>query len=189
MDITHIIYQQIVSDCLYCLVSQPISLLLYFYTQWRKAVCKVLWLSSRTHVKYLPIITDSMPVEILSYNRFLNFYNSMKNASNNIVKYISNMSRYSISSTMGRNLNYVLYKCNVNLEDLNIMESKPFIMICTERWVNNISDNDFINASLIRDLINVRDGQYDLNIEENGNIINLFNRDECTFLLNYLCTV
>ena len=160
----------------------------HFYTQWRKAVRKIMWISPRTHCRYLPLITDSVPVEILSYKRFLNFYNSMKNSDNNIVKYLANTSRYCRNSTMGKNVNYLLYKCNIDIEELNCITGKQFVKLCVDKWISDLMEEDFINANLIRDMINVRDGYYDLMYIDNSNYINLFDREQCNTLLNYLCT-
>lgn len=112
----------------------------------------------------------------------------MKNSDNKIVKYIARNSRFCKNSTMCKNLNYVLYKCNMDMYEIDNVVGKQFVNRCSDRWVDELLEDDFLNANLIRDLINVRDGYYDLMCEHDGIYVKLFDRDECTFLLNYLCT-
>ena len=112
----------------------------------------------------------------------------MINSDNSIVNYVAHTSKYCTNSTMGKNLNHLLYKCNIDIEDLNIMAGKQFVKLCPERWINELLEEIIFNANLIRDFINVRDGYYDLLYERNRKYEHIFVRSEFTSILNDLCT-
>ena len=149
-----------------------------FYTQCRNALRKVWSIPIHTHCRYLPLITDSLPAEVSAYTNFLNFYSKAINSSNSIVRYVTNMSKHVPSSTMGRNLNHVLYKCNLNINDLHDLTEQQFKKLSLERWLNNVNDDDCQTCSVIKDMIHVRDGFYK----------KIIDNDECNFIIENLCT-
>ena len=72
-----------------------------FYTQWRKALRRIWGLPSRTHCIYLPLISDTYPIELISYSRFVNFYKKLLNSDNSIVRNSARMSKFVPNSSMG----------------------------------------------------------------------------------------
>ena len=152
--------------------------MIHFYTQWRKALRRIWGLPSRTHCIYLPLISDTYPIELISYSRFLNFYKTLLNSDNSIVRNSARMSKFVPNSSMGRNLNYVLYKCNLDVADLLQMTGKQFKDVFMYHWNVKLNENDCQVSSVIKDVIYIRDGYYD-------NILDIV---ECDIIINNLST-
>ena len=149
-----------------------------FYTQWRKALRRIWGLPSRTHCIFLPLISDTYPIELISYSRFVNFYKKLLNSDNSIVRNSARMSKFVPNSSMGRNLNYVLYKCNLDVADLLQMTGKQFKDVFMYHWNVKLNENDCQVSSVIKDVIYIRDGYYD----------NILDRFECDLIINNLST-
>ena len=149
-----------------------------FYTQWRKALRRIWGLPSRTHCIFLPLISDTYPIELISYSRFVNFYKKLLNSDNSIVRNSARMSKFVPNSSMGRNLNYVLYKCNLDVADLLQMTGKQFKDVFMYNWNVKLNENDCQVSSVIKDVIYIRDGYYD----------NILDRIECDLIINNLST-
>ena len=79
---------------------------------------------------------------------------------------------------MGRNLNYVLYKCNLDVADLLQMTGKQFKDVFIYHWNVKLNENDCQVSSVIKDVIYIRDGYYD----------NILDRFECDLVINNLST-
>ena len=150
----------------------------YFYAQWRKALRKMWSLPDRSHCKLLPLITDTLPIEVIMFHRVFNFYTKAVNSSNRLVRYIANNCKNVHSSLMSNNVNYILYKCNLHLEDLMKFSESQFKKICLEKWCYNLNDNDYQVASTIKDVIHMREGYYP----------NFFCDEDSKYLIHYMST-
>ena len=64
------------------------------YRQWRNADLKIWGLPRRTHSKYLPIIYDGIPLQMLLMRRFLKFFKAGMDSSNPIVSFVFNNAMY-----------------------------------------------------------------------------------------------
>ena len=147
-------------------------------TQWRKAL-RMLWgLPTQTHCIHLPLISDTHPIELMSYSRFVIFYKKSLNSDNSIVRNATKMSKYVPNSSMGKNLNYVLFKCNLDLPDLLQMTGKQFKDVFMDNWNVKLDENACQVSSVIKDCIYIRDGYFD----------NILDRIECDLIINNLST-
>ena len=150
----------------------------YFYAQWRKALRKMWSLPNRSHCKLLPLITDTLPIEVIMFHRVFNFYTKAVNSSNRLVSYIAKNCKNVHSSLMSNNVNYILYKCNLHLEDLMKFSESQFKKICLDTWCYNLNDNDYQVAITIKDVIHMREGYYP----------NFFCDEDSKYLIHYLST-
>ena len=149
-----------------------------FYAQWRKALRTTWSLPYRSHCILLPLITDTMPIEVSMFQRVFNFYNKAIKSPNKIVSYIARNCRFVQSSAMGNNLKYMEYKCNLqsgNLIDLSVLEFKK---ICLNKWCENVNENDYQVSSIIKDVIHMKEGYYP----------KFFSDEDCEFLIYRLST-
>ena len=149
-----------------------------FYAQWRKAL-RVIWsLPYRSHCKLLPLISDTLPIEVIMFHRVFNFYTKAINSSNRLVSYIAKNCKYIHSSVMNNNIKYMLYKCNLHFEDLLNLSESQFKKICLDNWSNSLNDNDFQVANTIKDVIHMREGYY----------LKFFCDEDSKYLIHYLST-
>ena len=75
-----------------------------FYAQWRM-VLQVIWhLPCRSHCKLLPLISDTLPIEVIMFHRVFNFYTKAINSSNRLVSYIAKNCKYIHSSVMNNDI-------------------------------------------------------------------------------------
>ena len=72
----------------------------------------------------------------------------------------------------------VLYKCNLNINDLHNLTEHQFKKLSLERWLKNVNDDDCQTCSVIKDMIHVRDGFFK----------KIIDNDECNFIIENLCT-
>ena len=87
----------------------------FFYAQWRKALRKLWSLPDCSHCKLLPLISNTLPIEISMLHRVFNFYTKAVKSSNKIVSYIARNCKYVHSSVVVKNVTHILYKCNLLL--------------------------------------------------------------------------
>ena len=107
----------------------------FFYAQWRKALRKMWSLPDRSHCKLLPLISNTLPIEISMLHRVFNFYTKAVKSPNKIVSYIARNCKYVQSSVMGENVKYILHKCNLFLGDLMVLSETKFQDLCIKNGV------------------------------------------------------
>ena len=67
------------------------------------------------HCHLLPLISSQAPIDIQLKCRFLKFYRSLLESENNLIRYLSRFKTFSSYSTMGKNLNQILYDLNIDI--------------------------------------------------------------------------
>ena len=86
--------------------------------QWRKKLRRVLSVSNMTHCDLLPLIADNMPIKVKLDCKYIGFYKSIANSDNDLVRYAAKCKLFDHSSTMGRNITYLIHKYELQVEDL-----------------------------------------------------------------------
>ena len=148
----------------------------YLITTWRKCCRKILKVSPRTRSKYLPLLSD-MPHPLTQLHvRFLKFYLSCINSGNSVVRYTSALSIES-SSNVGFNIRSIFYFLRISEIDCS---DDSFILIAKLRDAcnvefSNVSDWDVTVIISLRELLNVRDDIYAIDMN--------FTRDDLNFFI------
>merc|ERR1711951_273798 len=88
------------------------------YTQWRINHRRVMSVPSRTHCDLLPLIANNMSIETRLDCKYIAFYKSIATSTNRIVKHIARSKLYDSSSTMDSNMNHLMHKYNISVEDI-----------------------------------------------------------------------
>ena len=147
-----------------------------YYCAWRKIIRKLWSLPFKTHCRFLHVINDSLPIDIILEKRCLKFIWSCINSSNQTVKSLSLSNIKCGYSVFGENYRYLSYKYDI----WPTMWYKPFYTISQK--VNTfikISHVYYYEAYMVRDLcIQIDTGQFDVSTSE-----------EMCFLIEFLCTI
>ena len=77
---------------------------------WRKSIRKSLNIPVRTHTVYLPLICECLPLNVQLELRVMKFVINGLNRTNNTFRFLSNHACMNRGSTIGKNINYILWK-------------------------------------------------------------------------------
>ncbi len=92
---------------------------------------------------------------------------------NPVVKYVANVSCFNPMSVSGGNwCDCVTIQNEVNMVDINVKN------VYKEKWYDPVSVNEIDSASVVKEMIDVRDGSVKCEI---------FNIDDVEFIINDLC--
>ena len=84
-----------------------------YYCAWRKIIRKLWSLPFKTHCRFLHVINDSLPIDIILEKRCLKFIWSCINSSNQTVKSLSLSNIKCGYSVFGENYRYLSYKYDI----------------------------------------------------------------------------
>ena len=114
---------------------------------------KRIWnLPYNTHCHILPLIASQTPIDIQLKCRFLKFYRSLLESENNLIKYLSRFKTFSSHSTMGKNLNQVLYDLNVDIFELEMLSLQKIKNMYYDKWLSSVNGLYIIHSKCIYDL-------------------------------------
>lgn len=136
---------------------------------WRKALRKLWRLHPQTHGNILSIISNCIPLEISLYKRFSNFAIKIMENKCKLVKSISNITRHNPLSIFSQN-------CLV----IERLYGSPESCVKGARslWEISIPDIVKVNAGCATELIAIRDGHLNCDIEKE--LITSILEDICT---------
>ena len=153
-------------------------------TQWRKAHRRILSVPSMTHCKLLPLIANNVSMETRLDCKYLAFYKAIATSRNSIVNYVARSKLHDHSSTMGKNMNHLMYKYNISVEDILQTPKKQMNMLCYQKWTEEIDAQSLSHANIIRELIKLKEGNLQLFFTtENFE----FSYDAYNFIIYSLC--
>lgn len=118
---------------------------------WRKALRQIWRLPYMTHCNIVALISNCLPLEISLMQRFCKFFNGIAMHGTDVLKTILRVARNNPASNICNNVVYICKKCDSN--DMNICQST-----IKNLWLNNIHDSVHSEISVLRELIDVRDG-------------------------------
>ena len=98
---------------------------------------------------------------------------------NNTVRYTAIYRLNEFTSTMGRNMTHLKYKYDLQMEEFISLTKNKISFHCYTKWLANISDEYTIYASIIQDMLMMK--------EERCH--RTFSDDECDFIIKFLCTI
>ena len=153
-------------------------------TQWRKAHRRILSVPSMTHCELLPLIASNVSIETRLDCKYLSFYKAIATSKNSIVNYVARSKLHDYSSTMGKNMNHLMYKYNISVEDILQTSKKQMNMLCYQKWTEEINGQSIYHANIIRELIKLKEGNLQL-FFTNENLE--FSYDAYNFIIYSLC--
>ena len=71
-----------------------------------------------THCELLPLIANNVSLKTRLDCKYLAFYKVIATSKNSIVNYVARSKLHDYSSTMGKNMNHLMYKYNISVEDI-----------------------------------------------------------------------
>ena len=146
---------------------------------WRKSIRKALNVPARTHSVYLPLICECLPLNAQLELRVMKFYMNGINSTNRTFRFLSNHACMNRGSTIGKNINYIMWKYDIPPK----MCRGTYVAVnklITKWYNNNIKTDDDINASIIAECIMIRD---------NTMTCNTMNQCDANDIVMYLTTM
>ena len=137
-----------------------------------------------THCELLPLIADNMPIETRLDCKYIAFYKTIATSKNSTVNYVARSKLYDSSSTMGSNMNHLMHKYDITIEDIIETSRKNMNKLCYKRWTEEVNEESFAHAHIIRELIKLKEGNLQL-VFTNENFE--FSYDAYDFIINSLC--
>ena len=142
-------------------------------TAWRKSVRHIWKLPYRTHNILLSEICDTRPFDVQLHLRFLRFMSKLFVSENTVVRRCCTIIQNGSRSAVGRSLNYLLFKYNINRDQFHY-DNLPIHCLLQA----NVSSPELkADCAVIRELCKIRDG---------GMVSNL-SHTEVTQIIEYLC--
>jgi hypothetical protein len=141
---------------------------------WRKCVRRILRIPRHSHNKLIPLLSELTPVEVLVKRRIIKFVTSMLLNDNILIKTVAQRCLYQSYSVMGDNISHLLSDGTVNSSSIYVSGNNKLLYFkdeyaeCEQAVINSI-----------KEMLDMRDG-----IMYND----ILNVNECTELINYLCT-
>ena len=148
-----------------------------FCTEWRKALRRIWKIPPRTHSCLLPHIAQCLPIDIIIYQRFYHFFISGLMSENGTVQFMFRMALNSYSR-IGNNIRLVLFKVGFSVNQIRCISPATMRKYLCAEWFYTCKENDIQTGAQIRELILQRDS-----IEKW-----ILDRNECTDIINNLCT-
>ena len=147
-----------------------------FYTQWRKSVRKLLFISPMCHSIYLELIVNDIPIELQIYKRVVKFFHSIFTSENKILSICGQLVLEGSNSSLCKNINLVCNKLNINKYQLS--NSIECLSSAMHNYISKLyTDYHFFVTSNIKDLLQLR------NVKNSR-----FSNTELNFMLDYFCT-
>ena len=137
-----------------------------------------------THCKLLPLIANNVSMETRLDCKYLAFYKAIATPRNSIVNYVARSKLHDHSSTMGKNMNHLMYKYNISVEDILQTSKKQMNILCYQKWTEEINAQSISHANIIRELIKLKEGNLQL-FFTNENFE--FSYDAYNFIIYSLC--
>ena len=173
--------QSMYGSQLWLLTSPSVSKM---YTQWRKYHRRILSVPSMTHCELLPLIANNMSIETRLDCKYIAFYKSIATSKNSIVNYVARSKLYDSSSTMGCNMNHLMHKYNISVEEIVETSKKKMNILCYKKWAEEVNEDYILHAPIIRELIKLKEGNLQL-VFTNEHFE--FSYDAYDFIISSLC--
>ncbi len=140
---------------------------------WRQA-WKIIWnVPRQAPCRLIALLSDAAPFVVQLKVRVVKFMCTALEHDNPVVKYVAKVSCLNPMSAIGRNsCDCVTIQNEVSMVDMNVKN------VYKEEWYNSVSVNEIGSTSVLKEMIDVRDGPVKCEI---------FNIDDVEFIINDLC--
>ena len=146
-------------------------------TQWRKKLRRVLSVPNMTHCDLLPLVANNMPLDVKLDCKYIGFYKSIATSENVILRYTAKCKLYDYSSTLGRNMTYLIHKYGLQVDDLLSLSKNKIKQHCYNKWINQINEEYITYSIIIKDLIMMKENR----------CVRCFSNTDCNFMIDFLC--
>ena len=146
-------------------------------TQWRKKLRRVLSVPNMTHCDLLPLVANNMPLDVKLDCKYIGFYKSIATSENIILRYTAKCKLYDYSSTLGRNMTYLIHKYGLQVDDLLSLSKNKIKQHCYNKWINQINEEYITYSLIIKDLIMMKENR----------CVRCFSNTDCNFMIDFLC--
>ena len=147
--------------------------------QWRKKLRQVLSVSNMTHCDLLPLIADNMPLKVKLDCKYIGFFKSIANSDNDLVRYTAKCKLYDHTSTLGRNMTYLIHKYELQVDDMLTLSRNKIKEHCYNKWINQIKEEYITYSLIIKEMIMMKENR----------TVRLFSDTDCNFIIDFLCTI
>ena len=142
-------------------------------TSWRKAMN----IHTRTHCVYVPLLCNCLPLRMQLETRSVKFYVHGLNSKNDVFCFLMRSATLNRMSTIGTNIINILFKYKISPHKMYQSTYASVAKCIAVMYDKNVSDGDKIQASVLRDCINLRD---------NTSHYNCLTYDEATCVIDYV---
>ena len=141
---------------------------------------KRIWnLPVNTHCDIVPLVSSQLPIELQLKCRFLKFYKSLLQSDNELIRYLSKIRKFSSNSTMGKNLNQILYELDLDMFELDMLSPNKIKNMYYDKWITSVNNLYLIHSKFIYDLCMMKERVFFSNQY----------RHECEFFIRFFCTL
>ena len=120
-----------------------------------------------------------MPLECTLDLKYITFFKSIATSENKIINYIANSMIHSHASTLSKNIRYLTYKYDVNIDDILSSSRESIRKYCYNTWLDGIDKRYPAHAGVVKDMLGIKE-------ERNTRI---FSNDECNAFIESLYTI
>ena len=138
------------------------------HVAWKVACRRVMRLGPRTRSALIPGLMGCLPFESIVQKRLVRFLNSCINSSNELVSFVFKVSLFN-NSNIGRSIRHLFYINNLCTETVSVNQLYK---------IKLFSGTSLVNTSVIRELVDIRDGV----------LVSGLEAADVTALLDFLCT-
>ena len=147
--------------------------------RWRMALKRIWNLPVNTHCDIVHLLSSQIPIDIQLKCRFFKFYKSLLKSENNLISFLSRFKTFSSNSTMGKNVNQILYDLNLDIYELEMLSLNKIKNMYYQKWISGVNDLYVIHSKCIYDLSMLKEKVY---------YSNQF-KHECDFFIRFFCTL
>ena len=149
-----------------------------FYKGWRKAIRRLLNVPNRTHSVLLPLLCQDICVETQLHKRFIKFFHNVLNSNNECVRMCSWLTVHGSTSSVSQSLNYICNLYDFDKFSFGACNLNRCLISMNDMYNGRVCVTDVVNATVISDLIHMRENSY----------ISCFEPNDLAKLIEYLCT-
>ena len=143
------------------------------YNTWNMSIRKMFRLDRTTHRYFIEPISNTPHIKTSLLKRFMKFTNNLACSRKTAAKNLFNIVKDDFMSTTGRNLRKIMHYCGKKqISDIITKE-------ISEKIYHPIPTNEIWRLDLVKELLEIRDYNYDLHGWKN---------EEITDCIQFLCT-
>ena len=149
------------------------------YTRWRVYHRRVLGVVNTTHCDLLPLIANNRSLDCILDLKYIAFYKSHMNSKNSIVKFTANVRLLDHTSTLSKNIKYIIHKYDINAIDMLSTSKYNLRKLFHSKWIEKVDDMYITYADIIKDMIMMKEDR----------CLRVFSNEDCNLITKFLCTI
>ena len=101
------------------------------------------------------------------------------NSKNSIVKFTANVRLLDHTSTLSKNIKYIIHKYDINAIDMLSTSKYNLRKLCHSKWLEKVDDMYVTYADIIKDMIMMKEDR----------CLRVFSNEDCNLITKFLCTI